>query len=1227
MRKGLLYISLSVVLLLIAVYFSNFILRQNLHEVVVELQEDILEREQLISGLSKELIHAYHSNDDKEAPLINELSEKVRSHNAEVLIYKDDSLYYWTGNKVPIGVNEINSSPLPPFLELSNGYYQVLQVEDHGFEAYAFILVKSNFPYQNEFLINDFSDYYPCASSFDIDLTANDHNLYDSSGNYLFSLQQNKQSKIRISSLNEVLLFLLYFSGFLFLIAAIYSLYRQFFKIFRNDFLLNLTFAIDIIIIRAVLYYFKVPGILYETTLFSSHFYASSVLMPSLGDFFVNIILVLVIVLLIVRSEGFSLPKQWNIKRRMLLVLLMLIGSVIIYDIVIYQIESLVLDSSVPLQLENIFDLDFAGILSLFSIASLLMIFFLITARFMQMYHEAFRYNFIAGLLLLVLISLINFPVIKSQPFINQVFITIYLLSLYLYFAKFREGFTAGFIIYNLLIFALITTFIINHYERKREMKNQELLVEKILMRENPLLEFLFKDVKDRIRSDEKIAEFVREDYMLTTNDDSLSSLIMQHFKDPFWQQYDIYITACDSMKELMVEPDDYIINCQQYFSDFIRETGLPTGVEDLFVLEDNTIDKNYFAKVALDYPELQLVLYLELYSRFIPEGLGYPELLINKASELDPFLKEHAVAKYREGELVYKFGNYHYSIYLGNYAVKDSIPQKLKRNNYDHNFYKLDDGDYLVVSKQAMDFFDFIAPLAYLLVSFSIYILIFLFITRKPAEVFKNTVTFRKRLQFSIISIVFVTFLFIGILSIAYIISINNTKTEDVLTEKSHSVLIEMEHKLASIEELDSELYPYINEILVKFSQVFFTDINLYDLSGNLVASSRPQIFDEGLISTRMDNMAMGKILVGNKLLFIHRERIGNYEYLSAYMPFRNASKDLIAVLNLPYFAKQDALKDEISTFLTAFINVYLIIFVIAIIVTIIISQQITKPLLLIRSKMSKLQLVKTNDKINWSSKDELGQLVDEYNRMIEELEKSAEMLARSERETAWREMAKQVAHEIKNPLTPMKLSIQHLKRLIEQKDPSWESQFKRISNTIIEQIDSLSSIASEFSDFAKMPVGKMKEIDLCEILNREMELYHNSGIEIRLKSDLKGPCLIYADEKQLMRAFNNLIENSIQAVEGVENPEIEIRLEESRQHYRVSIQDNGAGIEPEIVEKIFSPNFTTKSGGMGLGLAIVKSIIVEAGGEIDFSSRPGQGTTFVVVLPKLNEENGIDP
>ncbi|MCF8229195.1 MAG: GHKL domain-containing protein [Bacteroidales bacterium] len=1216
MKKSFIYLIVSALLLLIATYISCFFVRQSTEEVTEELQKQVVSREKNIHDLSGQLLEAYSSLHAGNEKRIQKIAKTLEREKTEVLLFDDDSLVYWTGNKVPYEYRSYKKK-LPQFVKLSNGYYQLSEISGSELSALAFILVKSNYPYQNEFLVNAFAHSCSNANEYELISNPSKNAIFNSKGEYLFSINRTRESHL-VSQRTEILLFILYFAGFLFFIAFLYGSYRKFFKIFQSDLLLNITFAIDIIIIRGLLYYFKIPDILYETKLFTAHFYASSFIMSSLGDFFVNIILLLVIVLLIVRSDSFGFGKKIPGATRNLIAFLMLCISVLLYDLIVNQIQSLVLDSSIPFQLDNVFELSFAGVLSLFSIASLLMIFFLITSRFMQLYEEVFGKRYFLGLLILLVISILNFVFISEQPFIIQIFIAVYLLGLFAYFKRLKKRITVGFIIVNLLVFALITTIIINRSDKTRNSKNQELLVQKITMQENPLLEYLFEKVSDEMHESREISSLLDTDYLSDSTEDRLIRLIMKRFNDPFWQQYDVFITPCDSLKELIIEPDDYIINCREYFEGIIDDMGIETSVENLFLLDDNTIDKNYIGKIEFDTGVNNYVVFIEFYSRFIPEGLGYPELLINKASELDPFLKEHSVAKYRDGELVYKFGNYQYSINLDNYFMQDTLPAQLNRNDYLHKFYKLERDSYLVVSNKATDFFDFIAPLAYLLVTFSIYILVFLFVTRKPVEILKGPLTFRKRLQTSIISIVFVTFLFIGVLSTAYIIRINNKKTTDILTEKSHSVLIEMEHKLANIEELTPDLYPYINELLSKFSQVFFTDINLYDLSGKLVASSRPQIFEEGLISKRMDNEAMEKIMNRKKILYIHREKIGNYEYLSAYQPFRNAQKDLIAILNLPYFARQDALKDEISTFLTAFINVYLIIFVIAVILTIIISQQITKPLLLIRSKMSKLKLVQSMDKINWSSQDELGQLVDEYNRMVEALEKSAEMLARSERESAWREMAKQVAHEIKNPLTPMKLSIQHLKRIIEQKDESWEKQFKKISNTIIEQIDTLSSIASEFSDFAKMPLGQMESVDLCEILNREIELYHNSGIDISMKANIDGPCNVKADRKQIMRAFNNLIENAIQAVEGKKEPRIILGLSEYPDLYRIAVKDNGVGIEPAIMEKIFSPNFTTKSSGMGLGLAIVKSIIMESGGTIDFTSEPGSGTTFIVDLPK---------
>jgi len=333
--------------------------------------------------------------------------------------------------------------------------------------------------------------------------------------------------------------------------------------------------------------------------------------------------------------------------------------------------------------------------------------------------------------------------------------------------------------------------------------------------------------------------------------------------------------------------------------------------------------------------------------------------------------------------------------------------------------------------------------------------------------------------------------------------------------------------------------------------------------------------------------------------------------------MPFRNKDSKMNAYLNLPFFAKQDELTNDITTFLVAFIYIYVILIAFSIYLALVISNYITKPIELIREKIGKLKLGKTEEKIEWKRQDEIGSLVAEYNRMVDELTQSAELLARSERESAWREMAKQIAHEIKNPLTPMKLSVQYLQKAWDEKVPDWDKRLKHFSNTIIEQINSLSVIAPEFSDFAKMPRSNFQRIDLAEIIGNSIGIFKASS---RIKFDFTpgGEYFIFADKEQLLRVFNNLIKNSIQAIPVAKDGLIKIILSSDETSLYIHLMDNGKGIPKEMQKKVFYPNFTTKSGGMGLGLAMVKNIIENSGGTISFESEEAVGTTFKISLPR---------
>jgi two-component system, NtrC family, nitrogen regulation sensor histidine kinase NtrY len=279
--------------------------------------------------------------------------------------------------------------------------------------------------------------------------------------------------------------------------------------------------------------------------------------------------------------------------------------------------------------------------------------------------------------------------------------------------------------------------------------------------------------------------------------------------------------------------------------------------------------------------------------------------------------------------------------------------------------------------------------------------------------------------------------------------------------------------------------------------------------------------------------------------------------------------------------------------------------------------SRYITKPLQQIGNQFSRVKIGNKNAKIEWTRKDEIGRLVEEYNRMIDEMEKSAELLARSERESAWRQMARQVAHEIKNPLTPIKLSMQLLMRAWNDKAPDWEVRLKRFSQTLIMQIDTLSSIASEFSDFAQMPEPQIQEFDIIPLVQQSVSLYRDqSDCDITFETGLQE-CFIKADPNQILRVFNNLIKNALQAIPGDRQGEIRIKLAIIGDACEISFQDNGTGIANDRQTRIFSPNFTTKTAGMGLGLAMVKNIIENSSGRIWFKTDPGEGTTFFVSLP----------
>jgi len=543
----------------------------------------------------------------------------------------------------------------------------------------------------------------------------------------------------------------------------------------------------------------------------------------------------------------------------------------------------------------------------------------------------------------------------------------------------------------------------------------------------------------------------------------------------------------------------------------------------------------------------------------------------------------------------------------------------EIKQKGVSHLVYRQDDRGRIVISRQVMGFMDYVAAFSYVFVFIYLAGNLLLFIIRFPSNVRQFRYDFKNRIKLSFVALLVLSLIIVGAGTIYYNVKQYQERTYQQISEKLQSVLVEMEQKLGGEPYLTADYAEYLRYLLSKFSNVFYVDINLYDAQGDLLASSREQVFDAGLLFRKMNPEAYSALEIDQQGRYIHQERIEGMEYYSAYLPFRNDANELLAYINLPYFTKQREMKEEVYTIIVAVVNIYFFLILLSTIVAVVITNRITRPIQLLQERLKAIHLGRHNEPLNYSSEDEIGELVNAYNRMVVELEQKATELAKTERETAWREMAKQIAHEIKNPLTPMKLSVQHLKRAWDDGVTDFDGRMNRFATSMIGQINNLNSIASAFSNFARMPKARNSRVNIVEQLNNAVALYGGTEqVKITPHFNLDEEAFVFADKEQLLIVFSNLLKNAIQAIPPKKEGQVDVTLKHEHNRVVVSFSDNGSGISAEVQEKLFQPNFTTKGSGMGLGLAIVKNIVENAGGKVTYKTAIKKGTTFSVQLPE---------
>lgn len=414
---------------------------------------------------------------------------------------------------------------------------------------------------------------------------------------------------------------------------------------------------------------------------------------------------------------------------------------------------------------------------------------------------------------------------------------------------------------------------------------------------------------------------------------------------------------------------------------------------------------------------------------------------------------------------------------------------------------------------------------------------------------------------------------------------------------------------------EIKTENLPLIfKDKIYEIANIHNVTFNLYDLKGHLLKSSKVRLKNDP-IPDQLPNYILDTLSQITSKRFVEKNKLLDGNYRSSYLILNNPTSMPIGILNVPYFDDDSLNSGELKEFLIRLGYAYIIMMLVAIAFAYFMSKLITKSIKTISDKMYATRFEKQNKKIALEgATTEIKSLVESYNNMIDALEESAQKLASSEREQAWREMAKQVAHEVKNPLTPMRLSVQSFQRMFDPKDPEIHKKVDEYSKTLIQQIDTMSKIAEAFSNFAKMPAQNLEQLDIVEVVERALEIFPSENIKFSATS---SEIIAIADKDQINRIVNNLVKNAIQSVPENKIPDIEVELSEKDDHVYIKVKDNGSGIDDTISQKIFEPKFTTKTSGMGLGLPMIKNIIETYNGSISYDTTKGEGTVFVVSFP----------
>ncbi len=1190
-------------------------------------------------------------------------------------IFRNGELIYWSDYRFVPDYQSIAQVGRPQLIDFEQGRYlvsrQIIRQDGNELAIFSLINVYRQYKSPNSYLQSGYNpDLFtldPLRINYQKEPTY--QNIYDPQAGFLFSVVPPRIDSYRNNStpVNTVILGTLavLFLG-LYVFISISRLQRK--RHYGAGFLILLIY---LVIFRGVMLYYGVPFLFYETDLFNPKHYASSLLAPSLGDLLLNSLVVVILLLYLViyyyRSRLYLQLTHCAVWLRWALA----VGCVFLSYCTcyacfvelndIYEKSQFTLDITINIRFNGLK----AACLLVFVFISLIyfLALHLFSSLFIRMVSDR-RMGVLAGTVGTAMAAVVFYALdqlIEPIWLVNGLFFTLLYLTRFprtLYSFRYR---TSIYLFMSALVCACITTYVVYRQELRKDVVQKREYGTRLLAENDDFGEFLLNKSSESIAGDAELRTSIQSDALLVSN--RIQQRVKTAFLDKYFNGYD---TEVLSFKANGLPLDPNPTSTEGTYEDlqnkYVRDP-YKTQYNGLYFVNEvgSTVLKQYvrFIDIRQPAPGNELVGHIVLSLR-LWGGLSksvYPELLVENPLDETPEAQDYSYGIYKssmiknqvaddtnseptatapllamtapgtdtpgkptQGRLLFSDGSYNYERKLPASALADPAlyNEGLVLNGFKHVGLQGKNDRTIVVSSPDYPSASVLSNFSFLYLLLVLTVLAVILVYGVKYGLSRFGVNYSTRIQI-LLNVAFFMPLLLVVLIILSVISSNYISNQEAayigntrnVAANFMTYLDEFVQRRRSKAAMEEELK--------KIARDAGVDINLFDTRGRLFTSTRPLIYEGGHLAKFINPEAYVHLIEDKENQKLLDESLGNRPYRTAYANIKSYDGRLLGVLSIPFFFARPDLDRQLSEVIASALNVFMVLFIVFMILSYAASTTLTKPLQILTQKIRKTNLDKLNEPLVWKSDDEIGLLIGEYNRMLLKLEDSKMALSQSEKQSAWREMAKQVVHEIKNPLTPMKLTLQQLQRTL----PAGEGDIKarrvltRTFDSLLEQIDNLSDIATSFSEFAKMPLPKNEVFEITSVLNKTADLYADDARITLSRQVQKGPIMVTGDRHMMGRILTNLIINGIQSVPSNRRPTIELKLFTTDNDVNIEVHDNGLGIPEVIRSKVFLPNFTTKEGGSGLGLAIAKRGIEHAGGNIWLETTTEIGTSFFISLP----------